>query len=451
MSLVVPSLRGIVASPPWAKNELWRKALAVPTLDLRFADSKSLTDAVSGQNLIDFTRSGDGTYVDSDRLIKVALANEPRFDHDPETGESLGLLIEEQRTNSIRNNTMAGAVVGTPGTLPTNWTQTVLGSGLTSQVVSVGTQGGINYVDVRVSGTAGDALGWAVAFDGSTQIVASSGQSWSGSVYVAIIGGSLAGTTSQFLRIIERNGAGSYVTESNVTWNTIGSSFGPSSRLSVTRPSMGEATGYVQAGMYFQTAIGAAIDITLRIGLPQLEQGAFATSVIPTTSAEVTRNADVASITGANFSSWYSQSEGTVFTSQKTYAAESTPGAYWFQKAGVVGRGITAVFDTRNTAQRLSCYVRDDVLQGTVSVAGLVDDTIQNVAHAWSGGTTSAALNGTLNTGSYNAVYPGIDTLNLGYTQISAGSPAWVNGTISRLTFFDSRLPDATLQAITSP
>jgi hypothetical protein len=203
--------------------------------------------------------------------------------------------------------------------------------------------------------------------------------------------------------------------------------------------------------MYFQTAIGAAIDITLRIGLPQLEQGAFATSVIPTTSAEVTRNADVASITGANFSSWYSQSEGTVFTSQKTYAAESTPGAYWFQKAGVVGRGITAVFDTRNTAQRLSCYVRDDVLQGTVSVAGLVDDTIQNVAHAWSGGTTSAALNGTLNTGSYNAVYPGIDTLNLGYTQISAGSPAWVNGTISRLTFFDSRLPDATLQAITSP
>jgi hypothetical protein len=43
---------------------------------------------------------------------------------------------------------------------------------------------------------------------------------------------------------------------------------------------------------------GVAIDITLRIGMPQLEQGAFATSVIPTTTATVTRATDVASING---------------------------------------------------------------------------------------------------------------------------------------------------------
>jgi hypothetical protein len=33
-----------------------------------------------------------------------------------------GALIEEARTNSIRNNSMQGAVAGSPGTLPTNWT-----------------------------------------------------------------------------------------------------------------------------------------------------------------------------------------------------------------------------------------------------------------------------------------------------------------------------------------
>jgi len=46
----------------------------------------------------------------------------------------------------------------------------------------------------------------------------------------------------------------------------------------------------------------------------QLEAGAFPTSYIPTTTATVTRAADVASITGSNFSSWYRQDEGTVFT-----------------------------------------------------------------------------------------------------------------------------------------
>jgi hypothetical protein len=43
----------------------------------------------------------------------------------------------------------------------------------------------------------------------------------------------------------------------------------------------------------------------------QLEAGAFPTSYIPTTAATATRAADVASISGSNFSSWYRQDEGT--------------------------------------------------------------------------------------------------------------------------------------------
>jgi hypothetical protein len=61
----------------------------LPTLDLDFANSKTLDPR------IDFTRASGGSYVGADGLIKYAGVNEARFDHDPVTGESLGLLVEE--------------------------------------------------------------------------------------------------------------------------------------------------------------------------------------------------------------------------------------------------------------------------------------------------------------------------------------------------------------------
>jgi len=66
---------GGVLAGPWVKNELWRRARAVPSLDLRFADDKSLTDAVTGQSLVTFTRASSGTYVGADGLIKTATTN----------------------------------------------------------------------------------------------------------------------------------------------------------------------------------------------------------------------------------------------------------------------------------------------------------------------------------------------------------------------------------------
>ena len=56
------------------------------SLDLNFAQRKSLTDRVSNNNLITFSRDSIGTYVGSDGLIKTAVADAPRFDHDPVTG-----------------------------------------------------------------------------------------------------------------------------------------------------------------------------------------------------------------------------------------------------------------------------------------------------------------------------------------------------------------------------
>ena len=66
-----------------------------PTLDLNFARVKALDSRIT------FARSSGGSYVGADGFIKYAGVNEARFDHDPVTGESLGLLVEEPRTNSF--------------------------------------------------------------------------------------------------------------------------------------------------------------------------------------------------------------------------------------------------------------------------------------------------------------------------------------------------------------
>ena len=64
-----------------------------PTLDLAFAQTKILDSRIT------FTRSSTATYFNASGIVTTAATNEPRFDHNPATGESLGLLIEESRTN----------------------------------------------------------------------------------------------------------------------------------------------------------------------------------------------------------------------------------------------------------------------------------------------------------------------------------------------------------------
>jgi hypothetical protein len=56
-------------------------------------------------DMFTFERSSTGTYWGGDGFLKVAQSNEPRFDHNPATGEPLGLLVEGQRANALQSPT----------------------------------------------------------------------------------------------------------------------------------------------------------------------------------------------------------------------------------------------------------------------------------------------------------------------------------------------------------
>ena len=228
--------------------------------------------------------------------------NIPRIDYS--NGSCPSILVETATTNQIRNNSMVGAVVGTPGTLPTNWTESL--AGLTRQVVDLGTEKGIQYVDIRFSGTASN-INQRILFEPTTQIVAANGQTWTLSTYLKIISQPQPPTGVQLL-MLELTSAGGLVTFGNQTI-TPTTSF---ARYSFTRTLNGGATvARVQPIVNFSTTNGHTYDFTIRIYGPQMQQQPNATSLIQTLTGAVTKNTDV--ISNTNVATLVGQTEGTVF------------------------------------------------------------------------------------------------------------------------------------------
>ena len=393
-----------------------------------------------------------GEYIPTTSTINSA----PRFDHNPTTGESLGLLVEEARTNSIANNTGVGAVAGAPGTLPTNWSWNTSG-GASTEVVGTGTENGIAYVDVRLFGTLSTAP--SIQFVANTAIAATTGQTWTESFYCKIIS-LVSGTPAPRLRIVERSVAGSYVAEGAQPFTPgISSASLIESRFTFTRTLANALTGYAVPAILFGQASGA-IDITLRIGLPQLEQGAFATSVIPTTTATVTRAADVASIGSSAFTSFYNQAAQTWFGEYAPiYNASATVPANTLHLLQVYNTAVStnnyAIRGANNSVNQE--FVARNPTAGAqfINNAGIgfgVAGTNRKVSFGIDSSTLNISTNGTINTAANNAaaLMATHDILSIG-SGTGGSLPYQLNGTIKRLTFWPPRLSNEVLQRITQP
>ena len=424
----------------WARDPLWKNARAVPSLDLRFADNKSLGDAVGGGSLVTFTRASSGTFVGSDGLLKTATTNEPRFDHNPTTGESLGLLVEEARTNLFLQSNQ----------FDTTWTNT-------------------SSSETAASGTAPDGTNTAWELKDTLDIIATShiiSQSISfvsGTTYTVSVW-MKAGTLSQGGLTLPSTAFGTVIANrvNLSTGAVLASSAGLTTsvtafpndwyRITATATATATANASLQirpmnGGIsYIGTGTG-----TILIWGAQMEAAAFPTSYIPTTSATVTRAADVASITGSNFSSWYNQAEGIFFV--ESNQASLTPSSRLISASDNTTSNRIILTRASALSGNISLTVTN---AGTAQVAGVIlgsslaAGTSNKVAAGYKAADFAGSING------LTSVTQGTGTIPGSLTQLTSGNGDALGnnpmtGTIKRLTYWPTRLANTTLQQITQP
>jgi hypothetical protein len=427
MSVVIPSLRGAIAVPGWAKNDLWRRARAVPSLDLRFADNKSLVDATTGSNLVTFTRASSGTYVDSTGVIQTAATNAPRFDHDPTTGESLGLLVEEQRTNLLIWSEEFDDAAWTPiGLLAfgSGSTANAIASPngqITADLLTESTTTGTHQVQQTASVTIGQVYTYSVFCKLGPNAVRRIQLLVTNANFTVTPIATFDLTTGTVVSAVQ--GTASITSYANgwyrLALNTIAATStgvnGFHFRL-VDTGTNNSYTGDGSAGLYLWGA--------------QLEAGAFPTSYIPTTTAAVTRSADVAGITGSNFSSWASSGKGTIY-------GES------------IGSGPLMTLRSVASANNRVQFVigASAVVFNASIVASSSNTTAVKRVMAYELNNTNWAYDGSLAFLDNSCTIPIVEYATIGY--VDFGGALRNNGTISRLTFWPTRLPDSTLQTLT--
>jgi hypothetical protein len=403
-----------------------------PSLSLNFARSKKLDPRIT------FTRTSSATRINETGLVEVVPANAPRFDHsyDPVSGSvrSLGLLVEESRTNlllrseefdnvawsKLQASITANTIVAPDGTLT--------GDKLVEDTTPTSThevdQGSISFV----SGTVYTFSVYAKAAERS-------------SLRLAFLSTAFGTPVSYNYNL----SAGTFALITSGTSNSasiqlIGDGW---YRCSITA----QATSTISASVKILLVSGTVTAVYTGDGTSgiyiwgaQLEAGAFPTSYIPTTGSTVTRTADNARIIGSNFSDFYNPSEGTFNIKYNRSLLPIGP---------ILGQNIS-------TSSVLNGYLINQSGTGNVIITnadGLTNITVgtssggkSSVAFYYSPTGHSGCLNG--NSVIESLVPPTRTPVSLLFGR-NPNNNNNLNGHISQLTYYPTRLSNQVLQTLT--
>ena len=352
-------------------------------------------------------------------VLQTGAINQARFDHNPTTGESLGLLIEQQSTNLLLQSQFASG-----------WIYVAASGTLTANIAPDGTQTAVKLVENAVNTT--HYIYQSYIFTAAT---------FTGSFYLKTAGRTWAritiqDTVSEIGAYFDLTNGVTGTVDSGIT-ATITSVGNGWYRCSVSRTTAA-GLGYVNS---YPCSANATAGYTgngysgIYIWGAQLEALAFPTSYIPTVASQVTRSADSASMTGANFSSWYNNSVGTLYCD---FIAPTT-------QSPCLGIGKNTFNDTMamNTVNLLRFAAVAPFLTLGTAVSGT-----NKIAATLAVGNFVASNNGlaVVTSTALTNIQQSANTLNIGGTYTGGG---YLNGTIKKLAYYPIAVSSANLIALT--
>lgn len=388
----------------------------LPSLALDF------TTAVLDPRVVITRALNTATRVNSSGFIETVNADLPRFDYNPVTLACRGLLIEQSRANLfLQSQTFATTWAPTRASIATVSSTSPAGASTVDQIVE-DTSANSHFIGQTVNPVAGNATVTLSLFakPAGRNFLTFTTQDSSGAFktsYFNVSNGTIGTVASGHTASIQAFPNGWYrcivVTTQAATSGVFRFYPGPAD--------VNGSNSYQGNGTSGILVWGA-----------QFEVGAFVTSYIPTTTTSLTRNADVAAMTGTNFSSWFNGSAGT-FVGQWDSVTGAASMLTTAPSAGGSGALLySSSFDIKsyngtNVAQTSNFYSVNTAFRAGV---------------AYDANGRSVCLNGGT-VGTNTGVITAPTSLSLGAGSISG----ILNGHTYKLFYYPQRLTNAELQA----
>jgi hypothetical protein len=371
--------------------------------------------------------------------LQTAASGVARFEHNPVTGESLGLEIEEQRTNLFTySSEFDNAAWGKTNASITANTIVAPDGALSGDKLVETTASGSHNLEIPSSPltvTSGIAYTFSVYAKAAERTLLRLYDDSNSSQYTAVFNLS-SGTTSDVGSLTTASitlvGNGWY--RCSVTYTTASTLL--RGRIGIVSGGSSNYTGNGFSGIYIWGA--------------QLEAGSFATSYIPTVASQVTRSADSASMTGTNFSSWYRGDAGTIYA--ETQASAITSGYQYAMTSGTsTASGAGLFYDSASSRFSYRFWDAGGTAIGVISYtnAGSPNATTSyKTTFAFSTNDFAGSINGNVVTTDTSGVINGIaDNLKIG---ASNNNTSLMNGTIKKFAYYPRRLTNSELQGLTT-
>lgn len=365
------------------------------------------------------------TRINSSGFVETINANLPRFDY--RSGVCQGLLIEESRINLMTySETFTNAIYvkqrasidPTPVTSPANT--------LTAYKIVEDTTASNTHRIFQTVTTIATAYTLSV-------FAKPAGRDF---VYLGIVN-STGATRNAFFNVatgaIGTLGAGITATITALAngWYrctaTIDAAFAGSNSLIIGVAPANNTPSYTGDGVSGINVYGADVQL-----------GGFPTSYIPNlATGTTTRNADVAVMTGTNFSSWWQATTGSASVRASQISVVSI--APWLQFDDTTANNIIAL---RGNSANPELYIKATTDQAQIDAGTIAANTQYNLSGAWNTDNCAAAINGAAAVTDASATIPTVTQARLG-----SDGTNYLNGWLQSILYWPQRITNAEVQA----